>query len=1197
MQQAKAAQHYKRSSKQKNDNNKRSRGHSLAGTVSTQLMNYAKNDQYQIQRADEPNLKIKKQKILRPEDLTVHILQRRFNFQKLSVIELAESENEYGVEPWLNAHTAEAIKDNNIAAGEIKGQRYEMENQEAEEVNLTTIPEGRRPFVLQANLHQAQLVAKELATLKPHRRKLIAAMFNSVSPEIKEIVEAKFPNWMNNPDVVHQVALEIESVYELQNFEGRKDKLEQQVTVALSDYFSGSLALKNLAKNGKVDLNANRRLLVQLLRFAEIAGMPEMTDAQQAKYFVYSLCHINYLKEFVERIMTNESEYNKMPTGTEAELHAANTFRILSTLAEAYKLAALEKDRGIVYQSDLVQRAGKNQHYEVQRATVQDTNKNKTNKKRKTEQSSGDMNESNNLKTNCLICKGPSKNTHDTLQCRFLSNAVLAFHIQQDANKNKNSSSKPTEKADTTENKTYKKQYQKKAIVVDDESDQEDENDQDLLKYLKSFQRSNVLVEPQVFDYWNSKDGTLTQFDNGCSEKVQEFCKTSGLTAHRKKTMNSFTIKTTNGTKVIDNAVTHHVKGFGECLYNPSRGLNLVSQAYCEKHYKVEAIKNGNVTVLYKVYLDNYGVILEFHRQPCGIYVGSLAELLNKEWQEVPAYYEEDSTSLNESYDNQQGCQFRTIKINNTVEPEIDTDLLTRLESLAIERAKDKVSEEEVIKIQDKRMHEYSLSVVQPNLGFIAPRSFETMVNKGMIMNLPDIPANAIRVATEKLGPTMVMVKSKTKATKKKAYLRNYVETLEDNDRILHIDFVFLQELVFLLGVYWPGYLTVGSYVGYGEGCRESTVILPHLLYIFSIAKAMKKNIKYVSADGEGGFEKLKTEIQTNAGLWIPLNRGEHSFLDNMVSKIKSITRAISIDAGYDPPRPLLVGFLKTGIYWANHDPNTGNPANMSPMMHALGLKLDYKKHSSIRAGQLFEVKRENPLTSSTVEERTVTAFASHPRANGWEFYNYETGKAIRSQSYIPRPHNEFLCQGLTERRSIEREELKRKPNLTVTVAVQSKKVFDWKKNNFHFQVEKYGDLNAVLALKKELQGLIEIKKSFHPVHIEDLSKTEKKGIAGIQALFNPKPKDDETVVDLKARVVVKGNEQDPTQFDQIEDIKSPTVQVTTIFLNLVTAAMYGKALVTIDLPQAFLNAAQDRVQHAKFPKILSSHMCVLAGI
>ena len=208
-------------------------------------------------------------------------------------------------------------------------------------------------------------------------------------------------------------------------------------------------------------------------------------------------------------------------------------------------------------------------------------------------------------------------------------------------------------------------------------------------------------------------------------------------------------------------------------------------------------------------------------------------------------------------------------------------------------------------------------------------------------------------------------------------------------------------------------------------------------------------------------------------------------------------------------------------------------------------------------------------------------------------FYNYGTGKHIKSQSFIARPYNSILAQGLTERRAVEREDLKRKPNQTVTAAVQAKKVFDWRKNNFHYQVEQYGELNAVIALKKELHGLIDIKKSFHPVHIDNLSKEERKGIAGIQALFNIKPKDDETLFDLKARVVVKGNEQDPSQFDKIEDIQSPTVQVTTIFLNLVTAAMYGKALVTIDLPQAFLNAEQDRLQYAKFPKILSRFICV----
>jgi hypothetical protein len=64
MQQTKAAQQFKKSTKQKNDNHKRSRGHSLTGTVSNQLLNYAKLDQ--LPRAEEQsNPKIKKQKIHR----------------------------------------------------------------------------------------------------------------------------------------------------------------------------------------------------------------------------------------------------------------------------------------------------------------------------------------------------------------------------------------------------------------------------------------------------------------------------------------------------------------------------------------------------------------------------------------------------------------------------------------------------------------------------------------------------------------------------------------------------------------------------------------------------------------------------------------------------------------------------------------------------------------------------------------------------------------------------------------------------------------------------------------------------------------------------------------------------------------------------------------------------------------------------
>ena len=88
---------------------------------------------------------------------------------------------------------------------------------------------------------------------------------------------------------------------------------------------------------------------------------------------------------------------------------------------------------------------------------------------------------------------------------------------------------------------------------------------------------------------------------------------------------------------------------------------------------------------------------------------------------------------------------------------------------------------------------------------------------------------------------------------------------------LVEIDLVFVAELIFLLGVSYPGFYCVLSYLGY-----SSKNLLPHLQYVFSVYKAMNYHIKYMSADGEKGLAALTTEIQEMAGTFLPLPRGDH---------------------------------------------------------------------------------------------------------------------------------------------------------------------------------------------------------------------------------------------------------------------------------------------------------------------------------
>ena len=63
-----------------------------------------------------------------------------------------------------------------------------------------------------------------------------------------------------------------------------------------------------------------------------------------------------------------------------------------------------------------------------------------------------------------------------------------------------------------------------------------------------------------------------------------------------------------------------------------------------------------------------------------------------------------------------------------------------------------------------------------------------------------------------------------------------------------------------------------------------------------------------------------------------------------------------------------------------NYTPCSGNPRNMSAMMYNLGVPLNYKKHMKTRCVQIVELIKDDPISSNTMNTRTVTMVAAYPR-------------------------------------------------------------------------------------------------------------------------------------------------------------------------------------------------------------------------
>lgn len=108
-------------------------------------------------------------------------------------------------------------------------------------------------------------------------------------------------------------------------------------------------------------------------------------------------------------------------------------------------------------------------------------------------------------------------------------------------------------------------------------------------------------------------------------------------------------------------------------------------------------------------------------------------------------------------------------------------------------------------------------------------------------------------------------------------------------------------------------------------------------------------------------------------------------------------------------------------------------------------------------------------------------------------------------------------------------------------------------------------------ALTMELSQLHE-RGCFKPVRYNDLPWEKKKKV--IRSSLFLKEKFDSTGAFqlLKARLVAGGHMQDRSLYEE-EDITSPTVQLSSLYMSAAIAANEGRKVATIDFPGAYLNA------------------------
>jgi len=148
---------------------------------------------------------------------------------------------------------------------------------------------------------------------------------------------------------------------------------------------------------------------------------------------------------------------------------------------------------------------------------------------------------------------------------------------------------------------------------------------------------------------------------------------------------------------------------------------------------------------------------------------------------------------------------------------------------------------------------------------------------------------------------------------------------------------------------------------------------------------------------------------------------------------------------------------------------------------------------------------------------------------------------------------------------------------------------------NFHITVNKalrkFGK-KALRAMAQELGQMLDLKV-WRPVNVNKLGREALKGVIRSSMFLKEKFLSTGEFEKLKARLVAGGHMQDKSLYD---DISSPTVATTAVFMIAAIAAKEGRTVATLDIKAAYLNADMvGRKVYMKLDPVMASILSKLA--
>ena len=266
-------------------------------------------------------------------------------------------------------------------------------------------------------------------------------------------------------------------------------------------------------------------------------------------------------------------------------------------------------------------------------------------------------------------------------------------------------------------------------------------------------------------------------------------------------------------------------------------------------------------------------------------------------------------------------------------------------------------------------------SELMTRLGYSSNADAIAIVNQG-IQNC-NITATDLRIAQAIEGIQKPSLRGKTKK-KKSAIATGLVgPRVVQVEQTLHVDLMFVRDLIFLIGVFMP----LGLVMACVLPNRAVQAVGAGLLSFLSAARSRWFDTVTVRTDGEGAISKMVPALADRGIVVDTAGPGQHvPVVERMIETVKERVRAHVTSLPFILTKLLLTYLVLFCVSRLNLLPSSNSLDKVSPHEQFSGLKLDFAR--DLRCGYGDYVQATVPNTDNSMSPRTMGCITLLPTGN-----------------------------------------------------------------------------------------------------------------------------------------------------------------------------------------------------------------------